>query len=310
MALHPPVDPYDSGHLPVGGEHRVYYEQVGRPDGQPVLFLHGGPGSGCRASHRQLFDPAHWRAVLFDQRGCGRSEPLASIDDNTIWHLIDDIEALRAHLGIERWLVFGGSWGSTLGLAYAEAHPEACTGLILRGISLNRPEDLPWWHYGFATFFPEVWEAFASHIPADERDDLAGAYHRRLLDPDPAVHMPAAQAMRRYESSCGALYPEPADPPADQSTLAKARIFSHYKTNGAFLGDKQLLDRIDRIRHLPGVIVQGRYDVICPIRMAHALHSAWPEAEYSVIPDAGHAVSEPGTEAALLAALDRFREAA
>ena len=308
--LYPEIVPYNTGMLELDGRHRIYFEESGNPTGVPVLFLHGGPGAGAAAAHRRFFDPAHYRIVIFDQRGAGRSQPLGELADNTTPLLIADIEKLREMLGIDRWLVFGGSWGSTLALAYAEAHPERCSGLILRGIFLCRKSEIDWFLYGLRNVFPEAWRAFTDPIPEAERGNLLEAYHRRLTDPDPAVHMPAARAWGTYEGSCSTLLPSPetvAYFAGDVVALGLARIEAHYFRNNIFLPENSLLDNIQRIRHIPGVIVQGRYDAVCPIVSADDLHRAWPEAQYQVIPDAGHSAWEPGICAALVRACEQFK---
>ena len=308
--LYPEIEPYSAGMLDLDGLHRMYWEQSGNSHGSPVLFLHGGPGAGAAPAHRRFFDPRHYRIVVFDQRGAGRSTPLGEIRDNTTPHLIADIEKLRVQLGIERWLVFGGSWGSTLALAYAEAHPARCTGLILRGVFLCRKSEIDWFLYGLKTLFPEVWHAFAGAIPAAERGDLLAAYYRRLTDPDPKVHMPAARAWSVYEGSCSTLLPSPetvAYFAGDVVALGLARIEAHYFSNNIFLPENSLLENIGRIRKIPGVIVQGRYDAVCPIVSADDVHRAWPEAEYIVVPDAGHSAWEPGLCAALVKATENFK---
>ena len=304
----PPIEPFATGLLDVGGGHRIFWEQSGNPDGAPALFLHGGPGSGGRPDQRRYFDPSHYRIVLLDQRGSGRSQPLAEIAHNTTWDLVADIERLRRSLGIARWLVFGGSWGSTLALAYAETHPEACTALVVRGIWLCRRSELEWWLRGTRTFFPENWRAFNDFIPAAERGDLLAAYHRRLTDPDPAVHMPAAVMWKNYEANITSLVP-PEHPAHDASaeTLAMSRIMAHYIANGCFLRENQLIENLGAIGHIPAAIVQGRYDMVCPTRNADELAAAWPEASYTIIPEAGHAVDNPGYIAALVAATERFK---
>jgi proline iminopeptidase len=310
--LHPEIEPYASGRLPVDARHALYWETCGRADGPAVVFLHGGPGGGCLPHHRRFFDPQHWRIVLFDQRGAGRSVPTAAIADNTTWALVADLEKLRAHLGIDRWLLFGGSWGSTLALAYAQAHPKRCTGLVLRGIFLASAREIDWFLHGMGRIFPEAWRAFAGHLPEDEREDLLGSYYRRLVDPDPSVHLPAAVAWDRYESACSRLLPH-ADVVAhlepDAGALAIARIEAHYFVHGAFLDPGELLANVDRVRHLPCTIVQGRYDIVCPIETADQLARAWPEAEYIVVPDAGHSVREPGLTLALVEAVERMKSA-
>lgn len=312
--LYPPAEPYDHGMLAVGDGNEIYWETCGNPDGAPVVFVHGGPGGGVLPGFRRYFDPAAYRIVLFDQRNCGRSLPHASGLDvaweaNTTPHLAADMEALREHLGIERWLVFGGSWGTTLGLAYGQAHPERVTGFVLRGVYLARPEDEAWTFSptGLARLFPDEWAPFHGHVPEAERDDLVSAYGRRLFDPDPAVHLAAAKAWLGWELSANTLVPAP--PPTeldDRLLVAMARIQQHYVGHDSFLGDG-LLAGVDRIRHLPAVIVHGRYDMKCPIEQAWALHLAWPEAEFHIVEDAGHASTEPGTLHHIIEATDRFR---
>lgn len=308
--LYPEIEPYNAGMLELDGLHRMYWEESGNPKGKPVVFLHGGPGAGSAPAHRRFFDPAHYRIVIFDQRGAGRSTPLGEVRDNTTPHLITDIEKLRKHLGIDRWLVFGGSWGSTLALAYGEAHPQRCAGLILRGIFLCRRSEIDWFLYGLKNLFPEAWRAFAGVIPPAERGDLLAAYHKRLTNPDPGVHMPAARAWSVYEGSCSTLLPS-AETVAyfagDVVALGLARIEAHYFTNDIFLPENSLLDNIDRIRNIPGVIVQGRYDAVCPIISADDVHRAWPEAEYIIVPDAGHSAWEPGICAELVKATEKFK---
>lgn len=309
--LHPEIEPYNSGMLALDGRHRMYFEESGNPRGAPVLFLHGGPGAGAAPAHRRFFDPAHYRIIIFDQRGAGRSLPLGEITDNTTPLLVADIEQLREKLGIEHWLVFGGSWGSTLALAYAEAHPQRCTGLILRGIFLCRDSEIDWFLYGLRNLFPEAWQAFTAPIPEAERSDLLSAYHRRLTDPDPAVHMPAARAWSTYEGSCSTLLPSPetvAYFAGDVVALGLARIEAHYFKHDIFLPRNSLLDNVGRIRNIPAVIVQGRYDAVCPIVSADDLHRAWPEAEYIIVPDAGHSAWEPGICAALVRACEKFKQ--
>ena len=308
--LYPEIEPYSTGMLELDGPHRMYWEQSGNPQGSPVVFLHGGPGAGAAPAHRRFFDPAHYRVVIFDQRGAGRSAPLGEIRENTTPHLIDDIEKLRAHLGVERWLVFGGSWGSTLALAYSETHPARCSGLILRGIFLCRKSEIDWFLYGLRNLFPEAWHAFAGAIRKAERGDLLAAYYRRLTDSDPRVHMPAARAWSIYEGSCSTLLPSPetvAYFAGDVVALGLARIEAHYFSHGIFLPENSLLENIGRIRGIPGMIVQGRYDAVCPIVSADDVHRAWPEAEYVVIPDAGHSAWEPRICAELVKATEKFK---
>jgi proline iminopeptidase len=309
-ALYPEIEPYASGRLPLDAIHTMYWESSGSPDGIPVVFLHGGPGSGSTPKHRRFFDPAAYRIVVYDQRGAGRSAPLGELRENTTLHLIDDLERLRRHLGIDRWLLFGGSWGSTLALAYAEAHPEQCLGLVLRGIFLCRKSEIDWFLYGLRHIFPEPWERFVGFLPPAERGDVLRGFHQRLIDPDPAVHMPAARAWSVYEGSCSTLLPsrETVDYFAgDGVALGLARMETHYFVHDIFLPENALLERVHRLRAIPGVIVQGRYDMVCPIASAHDLVVAWPEVEFHVVPDAGHSVWEPGTCAALVAACERFK---
>ena len=307
--LYPPIEPYANGMLAVGARHRVYWETSGNPDGIPVLFVHGGPGSGTSPAQRRFFDPARYRIVLFDQRGSGRSTPHGELADNTTPHLIADMEVLRRHLDIQRWLVFGGSWGSTLALAYAQAHPERCLGLVLRGIFLCRRSEIDWFLYGIRAFFPEAQRQLAEFIPEDERGDLLTAYHRRLTDPDPAVHQPAAHAWSTFEAACSTLLPNPdlvAAFGSERTALSLARIEAHYFVHDIFLPENSLLDGVGRLRHLPAIIVQGRYDAVCPIVTADTLARAWPEARYAIVPDAGHSAFEPGLARELVAACDRF----
>ena len=309
-ALYPDIEPYNAGMLALDQRHRMYFEESGDPRGTPVLFLHGGPGAGAAPAHRRFFDPAIYRIVIFDQRGAGRSTPLGEIVDNTTPLLIADIEKLRVHLGIERWLVFGGSWGSTLALAYAEAHPQHCSGLILRGIFLCRKSEIDWFLYGLRNLFPEAWRAFVAPIPEAERGDLLTAYYRRLTDPDPQVHLPAARTWSTYEGSCSTLLPSPdtvAYFAGDVVALGLARIEAHYFMHNIFLPDNALLANVGRIRHLPAIIVQGRYDAVCPMVSADDLHRAWPEAEFQIIPDGGHSAWEPGICAALVRAAEKFK---
>jgi proline iminopeptidase len=307
--LYPPIEPYESGFLPVSDGHSLAYELCGNPQGRPAVFLHGGPGAGCTPTHRRFFDPGAYRIVLFDQRGAGRSRPAASVDANTTAHLVSDIESMRRHLEVDRWVVFGGSWGSTLALAYAAAHPEACAALILRGIWLCRPIDLEWWFDGIRLVYPEYWQEFAAHIPSAERSGLLNAYLRRLLNPDPAVHMPAAIAWEKYETSCERLLPpEPEDSSPHANPLSMPRIEAYYMRHGAFLSANALIDAVPRFRHVPAVIIHGRYDMLCPVEAAVALAAAWPEATLTIVADAGHSAMEPGTRRRLVAATDRFRD--
>ena len=313
--LYPPIEPTQTGELLVGDGQRVYWEQSGNPDGKPVVFLHGGPGAGTSPWHRRFFDPDVYRIILFDQRGCGRSTPHASDPDadlrfNTTWHLVADIELLRRNLGIDRWQVFGGSWGSALALAYAQSHPDAVSELVLRGVFTLRRHELEWFYEGGASvIFPDLWEDFVAPIPVLERSRMIEAYHRRLTDPDPAVHRPAGVAWTTWEASTLTLYPDPdlvASMAEPDAAVAFARIENHYFVHEGWFREGQLIEDAGRIRHIPAVIVQGRYDVCTPIMTAWDLHRAWPEADLVVVPDASHSATEPGIAAALRAATDRF----
>jgi proline iminopeptidase len=309
-ALFPEIEPYRTGHLAVDELHTLYWEECGNPQGEPVLFLHGGPGGGLSATHRRFFDPAHYRIVLFDQRGAGQSTPLGEVRNNTTALLVSDIERLRTHLDIDRWLVFGGSWGSTLGLAYGQSHPERCLGFVLRGIFLGTPNEIAWFMHGMRWFFPKAWDAFAEPIPEAERANLLQAYARRLFGEDAEQAKQAARTWSRYEGSCLHLLPHPevADQfGSDAVSLALGRLEAHYFLNRCFLADNQLLQLVGRVAHLPAVIVQGRYDVVCPPVSAHRLHEAWPGSVLRVVDDAGHAALEPGTTAALVAATEQFK---
>ena len=308
--LFPEIQPYRSGFLEVDHGHRLYWEECGNPDGVPVLFLHGGPGAGLSPSHRRFFDPAYYRIVLFDQRGAGKSTPLGEFRHNTTQLLINDIETLRAMLAINQWLVFGGSWGSTLALAYGQAHASACLGFILRGIFLCTKAEVDWFIDGMRGFFPEVYDQFAAAIPPEERHDLLKAYANRLFSDDPAIYTPAAKSWSRYEGGCLFLTPQASAVEAFEKpeiSLSLSRLEAHYMVHGGFMQEDQLIQNIASIRHLPGVIVQGRYDVICPPQTAVRLHQAWPESLLKIIPDAGHAALEPGTASALVAATEQFK---
>ena len=311
--FYPPIRPYDRGHLRVSPVHEIYYEQSGNPNGKPVVFLHGGPGGGTDAKMRRFFDPKRYRIVLFDQRGCGKSRPTASLEDNTTWHLVADIEAIREHLEIDKWQVFGGSWGSTLALAYAQKHPERCTELVLRGIFLLRRWELEWFYQddgGAAALFPDFWEHFIEPLSAEERKDCMQAYYRRLTSEDRKTLLAAARSWSIWEGALSYIkmnqdavrkYGDP------EFAAAFARIECHYFVHGGWLErDSQLLDDIHKIRHIPATIVQGRFDVVCPMRTAWALHKAWPEADFRVVGDAGHSAFEPGTARELVKATDRY----
>ncbi|MEB3230539.1 MAG: prolyl aminopeptidase [Leptolyngbyaceae bacterium] len=310
-SLYPEITPYATGTLKVSDLHTIYFEQVGNPEGKPVVFLHGGPGGGIDPIYYRYFNPQKWRVVLFDQRGCGRSTPHAELAENTTWDLVADMERLRSHLDIPQWTVFGGSWGSTLALAYSQTHPDPCLGLILRGIFMLRSKEIRWFYQEGASYiFPDVWEEYLKPIPPDEWDDLVAAYYKRLTSEDNAVQLTAAKAWSIWEASTSKLIPDvnlTQQFSRDEFAIAFARIECHYFINGGFLEpEDQLLRNIDRIRHIPAVIVQGRYDVVCPMTSAWELHQAWPEAELIVVPDAGHSMTESGIRSALLDATDRF----
>jgi proline iminopeptidase len=309
--LYPPLAPYATGYLEVSGGHELYYEECGNPDGKPVVFLHGGPGAGCNAAVRRFFDPERYHIVVFDQRGSGRSRPHASIEENTTWHLVDDIEQLRITTGIERWQVFGGSWGSTLALSYAQTHPERVSELVLRGIFLLRPQELHWFYQdGASHIFPDYWQDFIAPIPDEERGDLIAAHYRRLTGSDQEAMLASARAWSVWEGVTSNLLVSEAAVgrfQSDDFALALARIESHYFVNGGFMETpSQLLENIDRIRNIPAVIVQGRYDVVCPPRTAWELHGVWPEADLRIVPDAGHSSFEAGIVHELIEATDRF----
>lgn len=309
---YPATEPYNSGHIQVSDTHSVYFEECGNPDGKPALLVHGGPGGGSNPFMRRLHDPQAYRIILFDQRGCGRSTPHASLEDNTTWHLVADMERLREHLGIDRWQLFGGSWGSTLSLAYAQTHPDRVTELVLRGIFTLRRSEIEWFYQsGCSAIYPDAWENYLAPIPEEERGDMVAAYYRRLTSDDRDVQVEAARAWSMWEGSTLSLYEDPgrvARFGGEHYALAFARIECHYFVNGGFMeADGQLLANAGRLADIPGVIVQGRYDVVTPPTTAWALHKAWPRADLRLVPDAGHAVSEPGITHELLTATDRFR---
>lgn len=310
--FYPEIEPNRTGTLDVGDGHTIYFEESGNPKGKPVVFVHGGPGGGTEAKQRRFFDPAAYRVVLFDQRGCGKSKPHASLDHNTTWDLVSDMERVRTELGIDRWMVFGGSWGSTLALAYAEAHPDRVTDLVLRGIFLLRKQEIDWFYQrGADALFADAWEEYLAPIPVEERGDMLHAYHKRLTSDDAAVRQQAARAWSVWEGRTSCLYQNPdlvARTSGDEFSLAFARIECHYFVNKGFLrSDTQLLEDVHKIRHVRAVIVQGRYDVVCPMESAWALHRAWPEADLRIVPDAGHSAYEPGILHELIEATDRFR---
>lgn len=309
----PRIEPYEQGSLELDGLHRMYWEQSGNPDGVPVLFLHGGPGAGAGPAHRRFFDPAFYRIVIFDQRGSGRSAPYAEVRDNSTPHLIADIERLRRRLGVERWLVFGGSWGALLALAYGIAHPDRCLGFVLRGVFLGRNAEIDWFMTGIRAVFPEAWRAFAGHVlpvdgPAPGASELLAAYGRKLMDPDPTVHLPAARAWSRYETGCSYLVPAAGVEDGVAGALALARIEAHYFAHGMFLPENHVIANLDRVRDRPATVVQGRYDMICPAATADELARSWPGARYVVVPDAGHSAMEPPIRSALVEATEAMKE--
>jgi proline iminopeptidase len=311
LTLYPEIAPYRTGRLKVSPLHEIYYEECGNMQGKPVVMLHGGPGGGSNPLMRRYHDPERYRIVLFDQRGCGRSTPHASLEENTTWYLVEDIESLRAHLGIERWQVLGGSWGSTLALAYTETHPERVTELVLRGIFTLRRSELEWFYQeGCSWIFPDAFADFARVIPPEERDDMIAAYHARLTAPDPEVQIEAARAWSAWEGKTLSLLPDAERVKRfseDAYALAFARIECHYFINGGFFdNDDQLITNAHRLRAIPGVIVHGRYDVVTPVKIAYDLAQAWPEASLRVVPDSGHAMTEPGIVHELVAATNRF----
>ena len=308
--LYPPIEPFASGHLDVGDGHRIYWERCGTPGAKPAVFLHGGPGGGFSPEHRRLFDPARYDLLLFDQRGCGQSTPHASLDANTTWHLVADIERLRAMMGVDQWLVFGGSWGSTLALAYAQAHRAQVSELVLRGIFTIRQSEIDWYYQeGASRIYPDKWERFVVPVPETERGDLVAAYRQLLTGDDPAARLAAARAWSVWEGETVRLLPDPALSAvhdADDFALAFARIENHYFTHRGWLDDGQLIANAAILADIPGVIIHGRYDMACPAETAWALHKAWPQARFELIEGAGHAYNEPGILDALIRATDGF----
>lgn len=305
------IEPFDSGWLKASPLHHIYYEQCGNPQGTPVVFLHGGPGSSCTPKQRRFFDPEYYHMVLFDQRGCGCSHPLGCIEENTIWLLVEDMEALRQQLGMEQWLLFGGSWGSTLALAYAAAHPDRVSGLILRGIFLARPSEINWFMHTVENFFPDVHGKFVGLLTQAERANILSAYKLRIFSNDASISLPAACMWNAYESSILRLLPDTVPPLAsvsDEIQLARARVQLHYLSNDCFLQQHPLLAEVNRLRKLPCSIIQGRYDMVCPPTTAYALHDAWPEARLTMVPDAGHSAFEPGITGALVEATEIFKK--
>lgn len=309
---YPEIEPYTTGRLRVSDLHEIFYEEVGNPKGKPILFIHGGPGGGIEPSHRRYFDPDHYRVILFDQRGCGRSTPYAELKENTTWDLVADIEKLRAHLGIEKWIAFGGSWGSTLALLYAETHPERVKGLILRGIFLCRQKEIKWFYQdGASHIFPDIWDMYLAAIPEAEHGDLVAAYYKRLTSPNRTERLSAARAWSTWEGATSRLIPNPEMIDhfgEDEFAEAFARIECHYFTHGIWMrNDNQILEDIRKIRHLPCEIIHGRYDVVCPVENAWDLKKAWPEAQLHIVPDAGHSARETGILTKLVEATERFK---
>lgn len=312
MEFYPPIEPFDSGHFKVSEIHTIYYEQVGKPTGKPILFLHGGPGAGFNSEHRRYFDPEYYRVILIDQRGCGRSLPSAELRENTTWNLVEDIEKMRVRLAIDQWLIFGGSWGSTLALTYSVTHPERVLGLILRGIFLCRDSEIQWFYQeGASHLFPDYWEKYLEPIPPGERGDLVQAYHRQLTHTDHAIRLRAAKTWSQWEAATSRLLIDPvavAEFEEPEKALAFARIECHYFLNKAFFPEPNfLLNQAHKLANIPGHIIQGRYDVVCPATSAWALHNAWPQAQMTIIPDSGHSASEPGIRQALLAATEAMK---
>jgi proline iminopeptidase len=310
--LYPAIEPLRTHRLKVSELHELYVEESGNPDGKPVIFLHGGPGGGTSPKHRRYFDPEQYRIILFDQRGCGQSTPYAEVRENSTWDLVADIERIREHLGLDRWMVFGGSWGATLGLAYAEKHPTRVTELILRGIFLLRQREVDWlYQEGASRIFPDAWEPYRDAIPEAERSDFLHAYAKRLLSEDPTVNLPAAKAWSIWEGATSKLIPDPdfiASYGDEATTLAFARIECHYFLNKGWMDEAQLLRDAPKLNGIPGAIIQGRYDMVCPIESAWALSKSWPEAELIIVPDAGHSAYDAGISRALVAATDQFAQ--
>ncbi len=309
--LFPEIEPYSHGFLSLDAHHTMYWEQSGNAHGIPVVFLHGGPGAGSTPAHRRFFDPTFYRIVVYDQRGAGRSIPLGETRNNTTPHLISDLELLRQHLGIEKWLVFGGSWGSTLALAYGETYPSCCLGFILRGIFLCRTKEIEWFLYGLRNFFPEAWHEFVAPLSTTERDNILSSYYQRLLHPDPTIHMPAARAWSTYEGSCSTLLPSPETVryfSEDTVALGLARLEAHYFSHNIFLPENSLLGNVEKLHKIPATIVQGRYDAVCPIVSADDLHQAWPQAEYIIVDDVGHSAWEPGIRTTLVKTTEKFKD--
>ena len=308
--LYPEISPFAQGWMPTPDGHSIYYEECGNPRGMPVVVLHGGPGSGCTPTQRRFFDPSYYRIILFDQRGCGRSQPAGGLHDNTTWHLVQDIEALRTRLRVNRWVVFGGSWGSTLALAYASLHAQAISAMVLRGIFLSRASELDWFLNGAQHFFPEAWANLVHPLEPQQHADVMGAYCERIFGDDFAPAIDAARNWNAYEAAIMRLLPvaDLGAAPDDAMMLARARVQLHYLMHGCFLAERPLLQQIDCFRHIPAILIQGRYDMVCPPRTAYELHQAWPEAEFHMIANAGHAASEPAILNALVGATEFFKQ--
>ncbi len=311
LDLFAPITPYSSGYLDVdGGAQQLYWEQSGNPDGVPILLLHGGPGAGCAPIHRRFFDPDYYRIILFDQRGSGRSSPHGTLDNNTTAHLISDIEQLRTHLSVEKWHIFGGSWGSTLALSYAAEYAQRCKSLILRGIFLMEEDDIDWFLHGIRWIYPEIWENFAGFLPEEEHGDLLNGYHQRLTDDDPKVRLEAAINWALYESACSSLIPNYETITTEEQkahALSLARIEAHYFKTQLIKPENSLLKKVDNFRSIPSVIIHGRYDMICPMASAYKLHNAWPEADYIVVPDGGHSALDPAIRSRLIEATENAK---
>ncbi|ARN85370.1 prolyl aminopeptidase [Candidatus Nucleicultrix amoebiphila] len=309
--LFPAIEPYDSGYLSVDELHQIYWEQCGNPQGVPIVFIHGGPGAGSSPGSRRFFDPKFYRIIVFDQRGAGRSRPFGEMRQNTTPLLVEDMEKLRDLLGIDQWILFGGSWGTTLGLAYAETYPQRCLGLILRGIFLCRPSEIEWFLYGTRTIYPEVWQRFADYIPKEERHDLLKAYHARVLHPDPLISIPACKEYFRFEMSMAYLtFSEESIAKIMEDEIAAiglAKTEAHYFSHDTFLEENQLIKNAFNLKSIPGIIVHGRYDIVCPIISAYELHQVWPEAEFIIVPTGGHAGFDPAIMRELLKATEKFK---
>ena len=305
---YPAIEPYHSGHLAVSPVHHIYFEECGNPNGQPVIVLHGGPGSGCNPGQRRFFDPSHYRIILFDQRGSGRSLPSGCIDDNNVQELAMDMERLREHLGINRWLVFGGSWGSALALLYASLHPQKIQGLILRGIFLARASEMKWFLYQIGRFFPEAWTAFVAPLAPSEIKDILNAYYQRIFNSPETIQIEAARSWSSFENSIMYLLPAAStSQTSEEAMLARLRVHLHYLVNDCFLKTTPLLSLVEKFRQLPAIIIHGRYDMVCPIQTAFELSQSWPEADFRIVTDAGHSASEPGITSALISATEKFK---